>query len=1140
MEKKLLLLISILTFAQLYSQSNLLRRQFANPAFEYGPWVFWMWMNGNVSKEGITLDLEAMNRIGISGAVLFSSNAGLPQGHLSYASDEWFDYNKYMFAEAERLGMKIMLHNGPGYSITGAPWITPENSMQQVVWTETFVKGDNSLQHIQLPKPFAKMDYYEDALVVAYPSLKGEDNPMQNVLKSANINGKETDKTVLTNYDYDNYVEILVPKGKNEGELVLEFNESFEASSIVIRRKHTDPPHHPYDGPRDNPPVLTLEYSGDGANYFPLAKINMPQVRELDVPVSKNFNTVKAKYYRITSNKDTHLTELVLYAATRLQDWESKANYIAKGNRTADLTPGDISEEYVIDPLKVIDLTPYLSTDGTLTWQTPEGNWTVLRIGHTTTGEENEAAPVGGKGLECDKLGKRGIHAHYNHFLKRLFEEMKPYAGKSFYGITVDSWEAGTQNWTKGFEQEYALRQQKNIAPYIAAFTGRIVGGTSSTEKFLEEIRQLQATMLAENFHQELRNYCHANNLTFASEPYGDGPFNSLEVGKYIDIPLGEFWAHGTYGGSHTNNQAGYLARINSRKIAGAEAFTARPELSKFTEYPAEMKTMGDWMFTNGINRLMYHTYAHQPHSTAKPGMTMGPFGTHFNRNQTWWEQAKAYLDYVKRCQFMLQEGMFISNSSPWIPPGEASDPTQQRSGFSYMGENENTVINYLYRRLDNIDYYFVCNGKRNYENIIATFDAQDKQPEIWHPETGEQYPVHNYKVENGKTFIQLNMQPSESFFIVFDKSIETASQWDEAKDFSKRSVQPVSYQDIQNSFSVSLWLRPDVDVISGKSFILFPVDVENKYGKNHASIGLAVGQNGIRLFEQTGDARQEVLFAETKIEGWSLLNIVYTEGKPTVYINGKKIKEGQKSNRTVHPTGNEISPIDAIYNLFQGEYTTPVIEEKILTTEEIAALYRKGKPLPLLPDAAENIITLNNTWMITFPTNSGVPDQITEKELQSLHLHKDKRVRYFSGTATYTTQFDIPANYKQSGKRIMIDFGNVAFFAEASINGSPIPILWKTPYSYDITDFVNFGSNRLEVKVTNLWTNRLIGDEFFPVENNYDKWGELNQFPDWYINNQPYNGERNTFVSWKQYDKNGPLTESGLIGPVRIYLIKK
>lgn len=1140
MKYLILSIFALISFGVL-SQSNNLRQHFSNPPYEYGPWVFWMWMNGNITKEGITLDLEAMHRVGISGAVLFTSNAGIPQGNVEYASQEWMDMNKYMFAEAKRLGMKIMLHNAPGYSVTGGPWITPENSMQQVVWTEAFV-NENS-QNIKLTRPYAKMGYYEDIAVIAYPALKGEEAPMQAQLQKTILNGKVIESNKLFDFDYESYINVEVSSSQKQGELLFEFEKPYEASSIVIRREHTAPPHHPYDGPRDNPPTYELQYSDDGITFKELCKISMPQLRELNVPTSQNFANVKAKYFKLLTNKDSKITELSLYTSPRLDSWESKANYTTKGNRSANFTEKQISSDYIINPESVIDITSYMKPDGTLNWRVPDGNWTILRIGHTTTGEENAAAPFNAKGVECDKLNKKGIQAHYNGFLKHLFEEMKEYKGNSFYGITVDSWEAGTQNWTKGFEKEFNKRQQYKLIPFIAAFTGRIIGGISSTEKFLADIRQLQATMLAENYHQELRNYCHQNNLSFLNESYGDGPFNSLEVSKYVDIPAGEFWAHALYGGTHTNNQAGYIARTNGKQIAAAEAYTAMPELSKFTEYPAAMKGEGDWMFCNGINRFMFHTYAHQPNIYSKPGMTMGPFGTHLNRNQTWWEQSKSYMDYLRRCQFMLQQGRFVSNSSPWIPTGEDVDPTQKKDDFSFFSLENNSIINYIHRKVDNMDYYFVANNKRSSEKILAFFDIKDKQPEIWYPETGKLLPIFNYKIENGKTIIPLNLNSAESIFVVFEGKPTQSSVWNDNDDLRNIKVEPQSFDDIQSSFTVSVWLRPDVPAVGGRGYVLYPQNGETLYGKNHAAIGLSVGQNGIKLFEQVKDRSEQVLFAETKIEGWSLVNIVYNDGKPAIYLNGRKIKEGVKSKYTVHPNNVELAQKEAMITIFQGEYRSPEIQANSLSDANISDIYKKG-----IKDAAsyyienkkisiDNIINFNNGWQIVLSGKSDSKKEFSTKSLKSLHLYTDKDIKYFSGTANYTSHINITKEQLAQDKRLILDLGNVAFFAEVFINGVQIPTLWKAPYISDITQLVKEGKNEIKINVTNLWTNRLVGDELLPEENKYDKWGEIEKLPDWYIKNQPYKGKRNTFVTWKQYDKEGPLTEAGLIGPVRIII---
>ncbi|MBX2922502.1 MAG: hypothetical protein KF746_09955 [Chitinophagaceae bacterium] len=1139
--RRLLTILFFLITVSANSQHSSFRENFAQPPIEYGPWTWWHWINGNVSKKGITRDLEAMHEVGIAGLVCFNGSAGIPKGHLQYASDEWFAYNKYAMSEAQRLGLKMMLHNAPGYSVTGAPWISPENSMQQVVWSETFVTNQSGA--IKLLRPFAKLGYYKDIAVIAYPALEGEEKPMAAYLDKIKVNGTDTAKENLFNYDYEHGVNVTIPAGKEHGELLLEFKEPFEASSIVIRREHTGPPNHPYDGPRDNPPSYQLEYANDGITYIPLACINMPALRELNVPSSQNFQTVKAKYFRLLTNKNSRITELNLYAAPRLENWESKANYIVNANRVADFTEKNIPAAFVINPEEVIDITQFLQADGTLNWTVPKGNWTILRMGHTTTGEENAAAPDGAKGLECDKLNKRGVNAHYNGFLKKLFEETKEFRGNTFQGLIVDSWEAGTQNWTRGFEKEFQTRTQYDIIPYLAAFTGRIVSSTVATEKFLADIRQTQATLLAENYYGALRTICHENNLLLLVEPYGDGPFNSLEVAKFIDIPSGEFWAHALYGGTHTNNQSGYIARTNSRKIAAAEAFTAMPDLSKFTGYPAAMKPEGDWMYTNGINRFMFHTFAHQPHPTAKPGMTLGPFGTHMNRNQTWWQQSKNYMDYLRRCQFMLQQGQFVSSSSPWVPVGSATDATQKKDDFTFVTLDKNPIINYIHRKQDNVDYYFVANNKRQPQKILAIADVQGKQPELWYPETGKQIPVYNYKTENGKTLLPINLNASEAVFVVFNGDPKQQPVWDEKDDLRNIKIKHRTYNEVNNSFTTSVWLRPDVVAVNGRSYVIYPQSGEILYGNGHATIGLSVGQNGVKFFEQAGARAEQVLFAEVKIEGWSLVNVVYKEGVPVIYINGKKVKEGTKSKYIVHANDIELAPKEPMITIFQGNYHTPEIASGALAETAITKMFQEGVPqheqlfINNKPLSVIKTIPVNNSWKVRLNDSAGFKKQFNTKELRSLHLHSDKDIKYFSGTATYGSTFALA---DKGANQLLLDLGEVAFFANVFINGKKLPLLWKAPYIADVTDFVQNGKNEITVHVTNLWTNRLIGDEQLPQENTYDKWGEISKLPDWYINNQPKTGKRKTFVAWKQYDRNGPLTESGLIGPVKILVVEK
>lgn len=1279
---------------------SFLEENFQDPASRYGPGVFWQWMNGNISRDGIIKDLEAMHAAGIKGGIIFNNAVGIPRGPVIYGSDEWIDLTVFAFQEAERLGMEFMIHNAPGYSGTGGPWITPEHSMQQLVWTESIVKGGGN-KEIMLPQPYAKMGWYKDAMVVAYPSLKGEEKNMKSHLKRILVNGVETDKSPLWDCNFETKVQLIIPEGSKSTEMIFEFDEPFLASSILIRREKTDPPGHPYDGPRDNPPVLTLECSDDGKQFRRLAVIQIPAQRALEIPTPQNFVTTKARYFRILSNKETNITEMELSPFSRIEGWSSKVNF-QSGNARVTTNLNDFENPFTIDKDQVIDLSSKMTIDGKLIWDVPSGNWTILRIGHTTTGEEQAAAPEACVGLDVDKLSKKGVDEHYNKFLKKVFEKAQPYLGKSFTGITVDSWEVGVQNWTSDFDKEFQQRNGYNMVPYAVALTGRYVGNSEETERFLHDFNSTQEEMLAENYYGHLRDICHKNNLILAAEPYGDGQFSNWQVGTKVDVIMGEFWVHGLYGGATTNLNAGYIAHTNGLKIAGAEAFTAMPDLAKFTEYPSAMKADGDWMFTNGINQLIFHVYAHQPHPDVKPGMTMGPFGTHFNRNNNWLEQAKPWFDYLRRCQFMLQNGIYVADAcyyagsdggaggsqlrltglgldiigkdvflsdadvkegklilpdgmsypvmifpdrtsfslkeleklntllqkglkiycSKPVPemglkgkstqpgwdelvdklwgatgdpeiteivvgkgmiyqnmnPGKLFDALKLDVDFDYESDDPNALINYIHRKSGSLDYYFVANNRRNNVSITASFRIEGKQPELWHPETGKISPMMLFRTENGRTTIPLDLKPSEGVFIVFREDIGTDPYEKIVKndlniaDLITENPDNPAISELTNDFTIEFWIKPDVAALNGKGYLLYPLRGEKLYTDNHASIGLTAGQNGIRVFEQSGRNAEMVLYANKKIEGWTHLALVYRKGKPEVFLNGEKSGEGKTSPYTVHPNLNELADVNQLIVIFQGENTKPVLHHGPLNSEELKTIYYQGKPAMkpfknvefehdkdavfawfkengnynFVSTASEKEVVVNeilpeipvnNAWRVKFPSGAGAPQEIQLAKLLSLHRYEDFGVRHFSGTATYLNHLNISSGYLASGSRLMIDLGDVAITAEVLINGVSAGYLWKPPFETDITRLVREGENMIEIKVNNLWVNRLIGDEYLPVENEYDRWGQIKRLPEWYLENSKKPEGRITFTAWKQYDKDGPLVESGLTGPVKIVM---
>ena len=1228
----LLLLLSNLLHAQLSEQ------QFNRPETVYAPRVFWQWMNGNITREGINLDLEAMAATGLGGGILFNTAVGIPAGPVNYRSAEWTELTVHALQQADRLGLKLMLHSAAGYSGTGGPWITPENAMQEVVWSEAFVKGDESV-NLQLPKPFAKQGYYKDIAVLAFPSLKGEEQPFRNLLQSVTVSGKLADSRILTDFDFHKSIFLdRVP-----AEMVLTFSEPLEAACFIVHREKTLPPGHPYDGPRDDPPTLQLESSYDGILYAKVCDLSTPTLRAAEVPAFVNFPSVKAKYYRIRSNKPTNLTEIELVAAARIEGWDWKANFQYKSGNF-NFNANEPAAGSVVNASKIVDLTSQTSADGSLSWNAPKGNWTIVRIGCTITGEVQAAAPQSGVGLEVDKLSRYGIQQHYEQFLKPLFDQTRPYHGRSLEGLTIDSWEVGSQNWTRDMLPEFQKRAGYDLKTYLLAFTGRYVNSAKETERFLWDLHRIQSDMLVEYYFGGMRELLRKEGLTLLT-------------------------------GLFQPNQA-----------------------SRFLDYPAALKTQVDFQLSQRVPQATTFDFAHQPHPTAQPGMVMGPFGTHLNRNNTWFSKATDYFEYLRRCQYILQSGLFVADAAYFMGeevvgpidlqnpnPGHAFDvlsrdvllqranvqnhclvlpdgmsyrflilpniqtmslpvlrklkslledglwisaqkpttwpglmPSKDQADwqsivdelwsilpdgvyrygsgrlfinvpatklfeearlnpdFTFTSSNPNAVVNYQHRRIGSDEAWFVCNNRRENDTILASFRIIGMQPEWWNPQTGEVRTISIFRQHDEQTLIPLTLQPSESGFVVFRKPLkQPVYDGFMNNGVPLLSANPDDYTltteaDLKTDFTLSVWAKPDVVAKNGRSYLLFPQSGAEKYGAGHAILGLSIGQNGIRIFEQETQAK-EVLYVPQKLEGWNLINIIYKNNTPIVCINGVNVAEGKKSLFTVHANRNELAPVNPLIQLFQGENTKPEWLPQALDSAAIYQCFVLGRPTEKLPEtlglngnrlfrekgdysllnpgAAKKekplqlkknlpIYDLSTNWIVRFPEGKGAPASFAMDSLISLHQVQDFGVKHFSGTAIWQRSFNMTPK-DLFGNHLILDLGQVANLAEVYVNGKSAGSCWKPPFRLDITNLLKPGENQLEIHVTNLWVNRLIGDEFLPAENQYDAWGELKTLPEWYKNNEVKTGDRITFVTWRQYDQSGPLVESGLVGPVTLSVWK-
>jgi hypothetical protein len=341
-----------------------------------------------------------------------------------------------------------------------------------------------------------------------------------------------------------------------------------------------------------------------------------------------------------------------------------------------------VSPEQTIPRSRLVNLTARLDKGGRIAWDVPEGKWTILRLGHTTTGKDNHPAPESGRGLECDKLSKEAVRAHFDGLMGKLIADVGPLAGKSLVATHIDSWEVGSQNWTPKFREEFRRRRGYDPLPFLAAMTGRIVDSREVSERFLWDLRQTINELLLQNYAGHFRELAHKHGLRLSIEAYTNCPTDEMAYAGRADEPMGEFWSWDKYGSAWSCTEMASAAHVYGKRIVGAEAFTAT-DAERWLGHPALVKDLGDWAFCEGINRFVFHRYALQPWLDVKPGMSMGPWGLHYERTQTWWEQSAAWHAYLTRCQFLLRQGLFVADVCYLGPEGSPQTLGGQKSFLS-------------------------------------------------------------------------------------------------------------------------------------------------------------------------------------------------------------------------------------------------------------------------------------------------------------------------------------------------------------------------------------------------------------------------------------------------------------------------
>jgi sugar phosphate isomerase/epimerase len=665
--KRIVLAILTLSALSWSAAADELEKNFAAPPEATKPRCYWYWMDGHITKEGITHDLEAMRRVGIGEGYIgiISGGTSMPAGDGPKAlTPQWWEFIEHAVREGGRLGVDIGLFNSPGWSQSGGPWVKPEQAMRYVTLPETRLRG---LQHFEgkLPRPPGA---FQDVAVLAFPAPAGEGE-----------RAKETART---------------PKA-----VAFEMPAPFTARSVTVQPI------------KAITVTAELEASDDGQQYRTVKTFTIDRHR-LDVnvgplplaPVVASFPATTARFFRLSFSAGCEVGEIQLSPAARLESYAEKSllKMFQEPQPPFDFYtwPPQAEPEsagLAVKPDAVRDLSRRMAADGTLRWDVPAGEWIVLRMAMTPTGTKNSPAPPEATGLEVDKMNRAALRSHFEAYMGNLLKRIPAPDRKAWKHVVADSYEMGPENWTDGFAADFRKRYGYDPMPWLPVLTGRIVGGADQSDRFLWDLRRMVADRIARDYVGGLRDLCHEYGLKMWLENYGHWGFPAefLQYGGASDEISGEFWI-GNDLGSVELRDAASAAHIYGKPVVWAEAFTGGPA---FINTPRDLKARGDWSFCEGINQFVLHVYIHQPWDERRPGVNTW-FGTEFNRNNTWFEYAKPWIDYLRRCSVMLQAGRHVADVAYFIgedaPKMAGLRKPRLPSGYDFDYINADVIENRL------------------------------------------------------------------------------------------------------------------------------------------------------------------------------------------------------------------------------------------------------------------------------------------------------------------------------------------------------------------------------------------------------------------------------------------------------------
>jgi hypothetical protein len=1042
----LCLLVNVFWLATHAGTIENLEENFASPPDSARAWVYWFWLNGNISKEGITADLQAMKRAGLGGA-LWMWGGGLGAGTdkpVKLLSPEWWELMRHAIREADRLGLKLSITSGSGWSHSGGPWIKPKHSMRNLKLAQTLQwdgpgKKETVINFIHTP-----------SIPVSRMCEKGD--PAPGVVKRLSIQ-----YTVGSRH--------RSVSGKD--------GETLELPS----------------GPGGK---ITVDQATYGVPDDP---VRTHDVRELvqELMHDNQLACVVAYLTGSSASGSTVAAENQVAASATQPAYETGNALEKKGGS--------------LESRAAVDLTDKVDASGLLGWEAPRGAWTVQVFSHGSSGDQPH--PIGDSegGLECDKLNPEAVEENWKGFVLRILNECGPEARRVVRYAHVDSYEFGATTWTAGLLETFKKRCGYEPSPYLPAMFGKVVDSPEISARFMWDFRRLMADLFAEGIGGHLRDLCRAEGMTLTTEPHlVEGVFDQIQYGGHVANPVGNFLAErhtGWYGGYPPVGPEMHLAKGEASAaytyglegVVWAEAFTGTDHPHAWHETLDYLKTWGDLWLSEGINRFCFHCWAHSPWLDRKPGNTLGPWGIHFDRNNTWFDLSTGYLAYLARSQYLLQQGLPVMDVCVLTGDREVDQfpphPELRANGYDYHGMTTEVLIKDLTVK----DGWLVLPSGMRYR-LLVTYDR------VLRPQTMRKLKE---LVSNGATV--MGEKPEDApgltgFPASRDEARKIADEmWGSEADAGQKGR-------IYGQGRV-YWAHPGKQDRSGKGGLSGTLLYLDCAGELSVLKGMQVAPDFAY-----GDSGKEDC-------GHMLAYMHRRVGDTDLYFVSSQASRQRQEECVFRIAGRQPQLWDAVTGEMRdlAEYST--------TTDgrtRIPLTFEPGQSFFVLfpktakkkPAAAENfaelhpVAQLSGSWEVAFDPKWGGPAKVVFDNLEDWTNRPEEGIKYYSGKATYRRTVGVPNLDKQS--RVYLDLGKVNELAEVRFNGQTLGVVWCAPWRVEIPrDVLRERDNQLEITVANLWINRLVGDAGLPAE------------------------KRLTWTTWNPYRKDSPLFPSGLLGPVTI-----